>query len=312
VALTDFLQETQRLLNDELSAIYNTADLVAWINRARKQIAAEGQCIRVVPPTSGPITSITISSGGYGYVQPPVVTIPPPDSPSGFPPYPTGLQATATATISAGSVNSITITQPGSGYYQPIITFSSGLVPGVGVTAVAIASVSNVCQTSAGQEMYRFGDWNQLVSGNGVQSILAVQGVSVIWGNFRYTLLHVGWQRYQAVVRNYTLYQDNPAVWAQFGQGNQGTVFIYPPANGPYQLEPDCICLPIDLVDDTTQEAIPYPWTDAVPWLAAYYAYTHAQRDRDAERMWKEFEKFIKRARSYSQPRAITNFYGRG
>lgn len=57
------------------------------------------------------VTSVSITSGGSGYINPPVVTIAPPDDPQ-------GVQATATATISGGVVTEINITAAGSGYFS--------------------------------------------------------------------------------------------------------------------------------------------------------------------------------------------------
>lgn len=79
-------------------------------------------------PTDGTIDSATVGAGGTGYVTAPTVTIAAP--PAG------GVQATATAAVTAGAVTSITITNPGSGYLSaPAITFGG---PGTGATATAV------------------------------------------------------------------------------------------------------------------------------------------------------------------------------
>ena len=71
----------------------------------------------------------------------------------------------------------------------------------------------------------------------------------------------------------------------------------------------DCYCTPIVLVDDTTAEAIPYPWTDAVPYYAAYLAYLDAQRADDSDRMFKQYEMFMKRARNMSETPFVPDYY---
>ncbi len=64
------------------------------------------------------LTSITVVSGGSGYVDAPVVTISPPDDPE-------GVQATATATIEGGIVTGISIIAAGSGYFNhPQVTIA--------------------------------------------------------------------------------------------------------------------------------------------------------------------------------------------
>jgi hypothetical protein len=61
-------------------------------------------------------TTVTVNSGGTNYLLPPTVVIAAP--PLG------GVQATATATISAGAVTAVTITNQGAGYTSaPAITF---------------------------------------------------------------------------------------------------------------------------------------------------------------------------------------------
>lgn len=291
-------------------ALYPTATLTTYINTARSQIAAEGQCVRVLPPINGSINSITVTVSGTGYTSAPTVTITPPDSLSGLANNPGGLQATASANLTGTTVTSITIQNAGAGYFQPTVTITSG----AGTGAKAIANVSGINVTTLQQEVYPFSAVNPMVatSGSGISSIMSVNSISLIFATFRYTTIRLSFSRYQAYVRNYTAgYLDVPVVFTQFGQGASGSVYLYPLPNQQYQMEWDCMCLPNALAVDTDTEALPYPWTDCVPFLAAYYAFSGKQRFTDADRMWQEFEKFMKRARQVSNPRGTTNFYGR-
>ena len=97
----------------------------------------------------------------------------------------------------------------------------------------------------------------------------------------------------------------SPTVWSQQGQGENGTMFFYPIPNGALTVSMDVVALPIALVDNTTFEAIPYPWTDAVPFYAAYYAFISAQRQTDADKMLERYEMFVKRARQGSTPTVL-------
>ena len=308
--LSQYVATTQALLGTGAAGnLYPQATLTTYINTARNQIAAEGQCVRVLPPTSGPITAITLSSGGSGYGSPTVI-IAGPDSPPGQGAFISGLQASATATVSGTSITAITLLSTGQGYFSPGVSFS-----GAGTGAVAIAVVSGISQTSVNQEVYPFSMFNALVanSSTGVSSVYMVNGVSVIWGVARYTLERMSFSKYQAKRRSYgnNQFTDVPATWCQFGQGAGGSLYLYPVPNSSYQLELDCCCLPITLNSDADVESLPYPWTDCVPYLAAYFALQGSQRFSDADRMWKEFEKFMKRARFMSNPRAVSNWYGR-
>jgi hypothetical protein len=78
------------------------------------------------------VGSISITSGGTGYVTAPTVTISDPTS---------GTTATATAVIANGEVISVTITNPGSGYTAaPTVTFSA---PTSGTTATGTANLAS-------------------------------------------------------------------------------------------------------------------------------------------------------------------------
>lgn len=103
-----------------------------------------------------------------------------------------------------------------------------------------------------------------------------------------------------------------PAIWAQFGQGANGTIYVSPLPDIAYTQPADCVCFPIPLVDDTTIEAIPYLWTDAVPYYAAYLALMSSQtgaRLAQAKEMLNMFNEFVGRARAAATPSIMpTNF----
>ena len=104
-----------------------------------------------------------------------------------------------------------------------------------------------------------------------------------------------------------------PTDWCQFAQGAApgstgsaagGSFYINVP-DIVYTLNCSCMAYPIPLVDDTTVEAIPYLWTDCVPFFAAYWAYLSSQsgaRQADAERMYNHYQTFLERARTASNP----------
>lgn len=99
--------------------------------------------------------------------------------------------------------------------------------------------------------------------------------------------------------------QGPPTVWSQYAQGVNGSIFVSAVPDSTYTLTLDTLCYPIPLVSDATVEAIPYPWTDAVPFLAAYYALLSAQsaaRQADADRMFARYEEYRNRGRKFSNP----------
>lgn len=313
MALTAYLTAVQNLLGTGGAGnLYNTGTLTTYINTARNQIAAEGECVRAIPPISGPITTITVTSGGSGYGNVTAVIVAP-DSPPGFGAFPGGQQASATiVTGAAGTITAVNLLSTGGGYFAPTTTLSQAATGG-GTGAVITTIVSGICQTTVNREVYPYSQFNPMVatSGSGINSIFRINSISMIWGSLRWTLAHVSFGKYQALVRNYTAYQDVPGVFANFAQGDSGSVYVYPVPNSSYQMEWDAICFPNALATDTDVEAIPKLWQDAVPFLAAYYAFNQAQRASDADRMYKEYERWMHRARQLSTPRSVNNWYGR-
>ena len=103
-----------------------------------------------------------------------------------------------------------------------------------------------------------------------------------------------------------------PKIWTQYRQGSpQGVIFINIP-NAVYSLAIDAICVPVDLVDDTTPEILPYLWTDAVPFYAAWYAFMAFQRQADADHMLERYTQMMGRARSGVTPGVLPGTYSQG
>ena len=307
-SLNTYLQQTQRFLRDQSQQAVNPADLIDYINRARREVATRAECIRVLPLTSGAITSATITNGGSGYTSP-TVTITPPDYPSGTAPSPSGTQATATAIVAGGAIVAIAISNGGSGYFQPTITITDPT--GTGAAATAVTQPLSV--TIPGQEVYPY-SYFDLTPFPGVGEVFYIRSLSMIFSQFRYVVRYCSFTEYQAYVRQYSsgFFQYVPAFFTQFGQGASGTLYTYPIPNQVYQMEADCLCLPTDLVSDNDYEAIPDPWTDAVPYYAAHLAYLELQNHNAAMFYDKLFAERISRFSGASRTGRRMNMYGRG
>lgn len=100
-----------------------------------------------------------------------------------------------------------------------------------------------------------------------------------------------------------------PTEWSQFGIGATGSLVLDHVPNTSYVLSLDASCYPISLTTDSDPEAIPYAFTDAVPYMAAYYAYLSAQRTEDADAMLRRYEDFVKRAQKISVPTVLSGQY---
>lgn len=309
VTAHDYLKQVQRLLREQKQEFSNMDDLLAYINIARREVAGRTQCIRRLTPISGQIISFNLLTPGSGYVNP-VVTITTPDFPSGKIPDPNGLQATAAALQVGGVITDVIVLNGGNGYFQPIVTITDATGPGIGATATANLSPMNLL--AQGQEQYPFsdiylGDWP------GVDCVHMIMGVSVIYTNYRYSLPMYAFSVYQAMIRQYPYqYQYVPSFASQQGQGAGGVFFFFPLPSQIYQIEFDCFCLPQDMrLDNSIPEAIPQPWTDAVPYMAAQLGFQELQNLNAAAYYEKMFDK---RTLGYSQqarPGRMTNPYGR-
>lgn len=103
-----------------------------------------------------------------------------------------------------------------------------------------------------------------------------------------------------------------PQVWSQYGQGVNGSVYFSPIPDIAYTVTCDTVCLPVDLVDDTTPEAIPALWTNAVQYYAAYVALLGSQtgaRMQEAQEYFKLYEQFVNRARAFATPGITPTIY---
>lgn len=168
--------------------------------------------------------------------------------------------------------------------------------------------------TVNGTQIYAFTAFNTGTSAtNGIQGVLnarmilrAVTGGKAILNAWPWEWFN---QYYNTVIG---LANAAPTDWAQYGQGVGGSIYLSPIPNAVYTLTIDTVCYPIPLVLDATVEAIPYPWTDCVPYFASYLALMSAQmeaRSADADRMLRLYGEFKQRARQYSTPAVLPYQY---
>lgn len=305
--LNTYMQDVQRLLREAKQTLSNPDDLRSYINRARREIAMRSQAIRVLTPVSGSVISCTVTDGGSGYSASPTVTISDPDFPSGGVDDPNGAQATAIATVQGGVIVGIDISYGGAGYFEPTVEITDDT--GTGATATVEVSPINIL--NAGQEQYKFSDID-LSMFPGVGSVYFVRGVSLIYSNYRYSLPCYPFSVYQSHIRQYPYqYQYVPTFCSQFGQGVNGSFFFYPLPSQTYQMEWDCQCIPLDLTDNQSVEALPAPWTDAVMYFAAHIAMLELQNFNAAKGFLDLYEKFAQRYSDYSRAGRVINPYGR-
>lgn len=183
--------------------------------------------------------------------------------------------------------------------------------------------------TVIGQRAYNFSAINLgTPSATGVQGVIHVRRISYSVGSGQRWFTPRSWEWFDLYHLNNVVPQNGPPTdWSQYGQGSaglgsitgegtgvlsSGSFYLDPPPDAVYQLNCDCVCYPITLAADTDPEAIPYLWTDAVPFFAAYYALLSNQtnaRVADAERMFNYYSTFLERARTFSNPSVNRSMY---
>jgi hypothetical protein len=137
----------------------------------------------------------------------------------------------------------------------------------------------------------------------GVKGALALETVNYDVGGGQRPVNQIEWARFNRYELGHAVpIPSQPRVWSQFGQGANGTLWLNA-LNGPYTLSIKAACYPVDLVDDNTPEALPYMWTDAVPWFAAFYWYAGTgQNQQAAQGALSVFQNFMQMARSGANP----------
>ncbi len=181
-----------------------------------------------------------------------------------------------------------------------------------GSGATATANVPGLNLLNVGQGVYNFSDIN-LETFPGVESVIAIRSFSVIYSNLRYSLTYRSFSVFQAKIRSYAQqYQYTPVVYSQYGQGTEGSFYIFPYPSQVLQAEYDCLCLPSDLVDDQSYEAIPDMWQEGIKWYAASLAMFSLQNFAAAAALENQFDKYLKRYGDYAAPGRALNQYGNG
>lgn len=190
-------------------------------------------------------------------------------------------------------------------------------VAGDGEAIRAIGTISTV----SSQRPYAFTSISTGVAATtGIAGVINVRRITRTSGSGQVMLVGRAWEWYDLYhLNNASPVNGAPTVWAQYQQGagfattsitsvGGGSFYLDPPPDAVYVLNCDCQCYPIDLVDDTTKEALPGFWVDAVAYFASYLALLSSQtsaRMADAQRMWALYQEFMTRARQFSNPAVL-------
>ena len=161
------------------------------------------------------------------------------------------------------------------------------------------------------QQQYNFSTIVFAPATSGVQVVMNVEmaGFTVPATTGQRIVVQREWAWFNRyVLQNPVPVAGPPRYWAQFGQGALGTLWFNLP-DFTYVINLDTVCLPLPLATDTDPEAIPYQWTDAVPFYAAWLGMQQEQRQGDAEMMLQRFKMLMQRARAAATPEVTPTVY---
>ena len=207
-------------------------------------------------------------------------------------------------------------TAPSNLYTQANLTtwinIARGQVAGEGECIRYLGTISTV----VGQQSYGFSGISLGASAsNGIQGALKVENIQYVVASGQKWVNPRPWPWFQFYeLNNPVPVPGPPRSWSQYqqgsapgltGSGGGGSFYVSPPPDIVYQLNADCVCYPNALAADSDVEAIPYLWTDCVPFFAAYFALLSAQnnaRVADAQRYYGMYQTFLTRARQAANP----------
>lgn len=296
--LAQYTTNTRILIRDSSSQAVSATILTNMINQARIKTAERGECIRI-RASGGTISAVTVTAGGTLYSSTPTIT-----ASGGL-----GQSAIFTATVVAGVITAITVVDGGFNFTG---TVTVTITDSTGSGAIATATINTSMNTVPNQQIYPFSLLNSTVQlTTGVDKILKVLDVAVSNGSTKPVLYQLDWQNYQAQCNVYPQQYGNVAIWAQFGFGDNGSIYLYPIPSQAWEMDWDCVCLPIAIDNSSTaaQDAIPYPWSEAVPYYAAYLYYEYAQRDEDAKDFYAKWLMRLQTSRASTEGGGVPSYY---
>ena len=263
MALSDYITDTKGLLNDTLGTFTSQAQLIRWINEARRQAAKRTGCIR----------RLVTGQSAFGASTQPGFFIPGAAQP--------GMMPDAFAQPGGNA-------QTGGSDFNS--DFNSDFGPQGSTSTGSVGAVQGVLQTIPGVERYPYaGFFNPVLRAQhaGCDEIIDVIDLSVNWGGaLRPALDWMPWDNFQAYCRAYAVLNSSyPAIWAVMNDGTQGEIWLFPVPSQAGEIEADCFVTPKPLYTNDDFDAIPPGFREAIKFGAAALVYLATKRYSDAQIM---------------------------
>ena len=298
--LNTYITEVQRLLHDANGNFYTQSQLTDYINSARERVVRDTGCLREVVVTQTPCQvapTATISSA--------------------TPAYPTAWVANTAVTLNSFIFSNIFIYQVTTAgttgdtappypanqtnnyeNYPPSTEFFNGTA---GLTYVgnceniSYAALTNLMGSSP-------------LSPSSGNTVLDILNINLYWGNTRVPLDYLAWSDFNSRLRFWQNYIGRPLAFSIYGQQQ---IYIGPVPDQVYQLEIDCVVLPLELSLTTPNatDVINDPYNTCVKYYAAYTAKYYEQSFGEAEIYKQEYTKHIAAVLNSIYTRRIPSVY---
>lgn len=295
VTLADYLDDTRRLLRDEIGTgqgnLYSTTDLTAFINRAVQQRDMDLGMNRV--RISFPLTAsqyqyqisdilaggVILSGPTFG-VQ--VITVTP--GIGDFIITATGLFATGySVQVTTSWLTAKTVENQTSTSFQ--VEFN---VPAPTATETVTLRITGAATT---------------ISPNVIDVLsIVITPLGTPPSGIKYPLAR--WPYSKIAYLLTSSYPTYPTIYAMYGVQ---TIMLAPPPANPYPAEFDFTAYASPLVNLLDADPLPYPWTDPIPFWAAAFAKFSVQRFDEAQQFEQQAITRTRRVMARGRPLSVAN-----
>ena len=280
--LSSYITQVRRLLHDANGNFYTDSQLTDYINSARERVVRDTGALREVVVTQVPCqVAPGATIGGI------------------TPSYPSAWVADTAVSANTFMFSNIYIYQYITGgvsgstpppypqsntgnanNYPPSTAFADGTA-----TIQYVGNCENISYAALTQLM-----GSSPLSPSSGATVLDVININLYWGNTRVPMDYLAWSDFNARLRFWQNYIGRPLAFSIYGQGQ---VYVGPVPDQIYQMEIDCVVLPLPLSINapTVVDTINDPYTSPVQFYAAYLAKYYEQSYGESEIYKQEYVK---------------------
>lgn len=137
-------------------------------------------------------------------------------------------------------------------------------------------------------------------------STIDVLNLSILWGSSRIVLNYMPFTDFNAKMRAWQSFNSRPAVWTRYGTGS---IYVGPVPDQTYVAEFDTVVIPAPLAAPTDPETIIFPYSEPIPFYAAYKAKYKEQSYQEATVFHDEYKNKVLEALRSVMTRRIPTVY---